>query len=168
MCTFKTFLLATLASTLVSSGLVPPAAEKRALCNADNCLNALKNHAARASAYCTSYTTSAQTATTGFPTCIPQTCGPSRVSSACSCLATTTTTFTTTTFTTTTTPTACPTPTGYFGDNYVANPDFYGMQDQTLAPWVITNEEGSLGCNYVRGYVWGCQTCGSAEDPDAM
>ncbi|MCJ1242118.1 hypothetical protein MMC14_010125, partial [Varicellaria rhodocarpa] len=163
---FETLILATLAPALVSSSVALPAAEKRALCNADNCLNALKNHAASASAYCTSYTTSVQTATTGFPTYIPQTCGPSRVSSACSCLATTTTT--TTTSTTTTTPTACSTPTGYYGDNYVSNPDFYGiMQDQTLAPWVITNEEGSPGCNYVRGYVWGCQTCGSAEDPDA-
>ena len=165
---FKAFVFAALAPTLVSSGIAPPAVEKRAVCNADNCLNALKNHAASASAYCTSYTTSTQTATTGFPTYIPQTCGPSRVSSACSCLATTTTAVLTTTTTTTTSTTACSTPTGYYGNNYVANPDFYGNQDQTLAPWVITNEAGSPGCNYVRGYVWGCQDCGSAEDPDAM
>ena len=57
----------------------------RAQCNEDNCLRALRNHITSASAFCNTYTTSTNTATAGFPTFVPTTCGPTRVSSACSC-----------------------------------------------------------------------------------
>lgn len=141
-------------SPLILAGVAPIRLEKRA-CNADNCLRALEAKPLDASTYCTAYTTSVRTVTTGFPTYIPQSCGPSRVSSACSCLATATAS---------PTPTPCPT------SNVVANPDFYGVHpgDQTLTPWVITSKLGSPGCTYVQGYSYGCQTCGSAQDPDAM
>ena len=84
--------LSLVTSLLVLANPVPeptPAAvlEDRSACTQDNCLRALSNHATSASPYCSSYLTATQTATTGFPTYIPSTCGPSRVSSACTCLA---------------------------------------------------------------------------------
>ena len=143
-----------LTSPLICAATAPIRLEKRG-CKADNCLRALQARPTDASAYCTTYTTSVHTATAGFPAYIPQSCGPSRVSSACSCVATATSF-----------PTSTPCPTG----NVVANPDFFGVNpgDQTLTPWVITNNLGSPGCTFVRGYDYGCQTCGSAQDPDAM
>ena len=58
---------------------------RRAQCSEDNCLRALRNHITSASQFCNTYTTSTNTASTGFPTYVPTTCGPTRVSSACSC-----------------------------------------------------------------------------------
>ena len=66
-------------------------------CNADNCLRAMQNRAATASAFCSAYTTTANTATTALPT-YATACSnaPSRISSACTCLHTATTLSTTT------------------------------------------------------------------------
>ena len=106
-------------------------------CNADNCLRALSGNSASASAYCSAYTTATQTATTGFPTYVPAECGPSRVSSACTCLVTPTSS---------PTPSACPT-----GQQVVQNPGFEGAgypnggDDNTLPPWVITHVTNSSG-----------------------
>ncbi|MCJ1312611.1 Phosphatidylinositol 4-kinase type 2-beta [Agyrium rufum] len=69
----------------------PPSAiiQARAACNEDNCLRALRNQITAASAFCNTYTSATtNTASTGFPTFVPTTCGPSRVSSACSCAVT--------------------------------------------------------------------------------
>ncbi|KAI4214636.1 MAG: hypothetical protein LQ351_002709 [Letrouitia transgressa] len=113
-------------------------------CNADNCLRALFPSASpsalsAASAFCATYTTIINTATTGFPARATGGCGssPSRYSSACSCKPTATTTLTTTT----TTPTCTPTP----ANNLIKNGGF----ECGLAPWVagdVTNTR-----HYVRG-----------------
>lgn len=55
-----------------------------ATCNADNCYRQLAGGSA--SAFCATYTTATSTATTGFPAYVSPSCGPVRVSSACSCL----------------------------------------------------------------------------------
>lgn len=54
-------------------------------CNEDNCLRALRNRAPTASPYCSTYTTTSNTA---VPTWASSQCAsnPTRVSSACSCL----------------------------------------------------------------------------------
>ena len=66
----------------------PSALLARAQCAEDNCLRALRNHITSASSFCNTYATAVQTATDGFPTFVPTTCGPTRVSSACSCAVT--------------------------------------------------------------------------------
>jgi hypothetical protein len=56
-------------------------------CASDNCLRALKRHSA--ADFCSTYTTAISTATTSLPAYVTA-CSdsPSRISSACSCLAT--------------------------------------------------------------------------------
>jgi len=108
-----------------------------AACNADKCLRPLQGNAAAASSYCSTYTKAIATATTGFPSYIPATCGPSRVSSVCACLA-----FSTTGPTTMAHP-ACST------GQVVVNPNFYGLSPlytADVAPWTITYNCGSAGC----------------------
>ena len=55
-----------------------------AACALDNCYNKLRSDSA--SSFCHTYTTAVNTATTGFPSPVYTSCGPSRLSSACSCL----------------------------------------------------------------------------------
>ncbi|KAH8807834.1 ribonuclease Trv [Xylogone sp. PMI_703] len=98
------------------------AATAAASCNADNCLRALRATARidDARAFCATFTTESVTATTGIPSYAVAGCTgnvASRVSSACSCIATsspattTTTTSATTLATSTTTSSAAPTST---------------------------------------------------------
>ncbi|MCJ1244144.1 Phosphatidylinositol 4-kinase type 2-beta [Trapelia coarctata] len=64
-------------------------------CNHDNCYRALAGHSASASAFCATYTTAVQTATTAFPIyATPCSSTPARISSACSCVFPSTTTTT--------------------------------------------------------------------------
>ncbi|KAL9592918.1 MAG: hypothetical protein Q9219_007709 [cf. Caloplaca sp. 3 TL-2023] len=136
-------LVGLLALLTFAHATVPPAElDKRTGCTSDNCLRALKAQPASASAFCSTYTTSTATATTGIPSYIPATCGPTRVSSACSCFVTPTAT-----------PTVCPT------GQVIVWPNFYGCDDTgncdaQLAPWTITHLAGSTGCELGRGYVW--------------
>ncbi|KAL8723973.1 MAG: hypothetical protein Q9181_007047 [Wetmoreana brouardii] len=60
-----------------------------AKCNRDNCLRALAATPTKASAFCSTYTATTNTATTAFPA-YASACAnsPSRVSSACSCVVT--------------------------------------------------------------------------------
>jgi hypothetical protein len=53
-------------------------------CNMDNCYNHMQ-HLPTGSAYCATYTTASVTTTAGFDPTM-QSCGPTRVSSACSCV----------------------------------------------------------------------------------
>lgn len=60
-------------------------------CSSDNCLRALKRYSA--ADFCSTYTTAISTATTALPTYVTACSNsPSRISSACSCLATATVT----------------------------------------------------------------------------
>lgn len=86
-----------------------------AACNADDCSRPLQGNAAAASSYCSTYTKAIATATTGFPSYIPTTYGPSRVSSVCTCLASSTS------GPTTTAQPACST------GQVVLKPSFYGL-----------------------------------------
>ncbi len=86
-----------------------------AACNADDCSRPLQGNAAAASCYCSTYTKATATATTGFPSYIPTTYGPSRVSSVCTCLASSTS------GPTTTAQPACST------GQVVLKPSFYGL-----------------------------------------
>ncbi|KAG6999516.1 mannan endo-1,4-beta-mannosidase B [Physcia stellaris] len=77
---------------LFNSAVVNAAIAAAAGCNADNCLRALfptgtPSAVSSALAFCSTYTTTVNTATTGFPTRATNGCGtsPSRYSSACSC-----------------------------------------------------------------------------------
>lgn len=148
MISFLTFvrLLSFLTILTVAIATVPPAElDKRTGCTSDNCLRALKAQPSSASAFCSTYTTSVATATTGIPSYIPIACAPSRVSSACSCFVTPTAT-----------PTACPTGQvitwpNFYGCNYTS--DYYDCGPQ-LAPWTITHRPGSTGCYLGNGYVW--------------
>ena len=81
------YLLQVSASPAPAPEVTPPALliPRAAQCNEDNCLRALRNHITSASEFCNTYTTSTNTAATDFPTYVPTTCGPTRVSSACSC-----------------------------------------------------------------------------------
>ncbi|CAF9926114.1 MAG: hypothetical protein HETSPECPRED_006259 [Heterodermia speciosa] len=74
----------------ISSAVASPAASPTPVpvCNNDNCNRALRASISAASSFCATYTTSTVTATTGIPTYIPSTCGPSRISSACTCVVT--------------------------------------------------------------------------------
>ena len=74
----------------ISSAAASPAASPTPVpvCNNDNCNRALRASISAASSFCATYTTSTVTATTGIPTYIPSTCGPSRISSACTCVVT--------------------------------------------------------------------------------
>ena len=74
----------------ISSTVASPAATATPtpVCNNDNCNRALRASISAASSFCATYTTSTVTATTGIPTYIPSTCGPSRISSACTCVVT--------------------------------------------------------------------------------
>ena len=130
--------------TFTHASVTPAELEKRTGCTSDNCLRAVKAQPSSASAFCSTYTTSVATATTGIPSYIPSTCGPSRVSSACSCFVTPTAT-----------PTACPT------GQVITWPNFYGCTyndgydcGPQLAPWTITHQVGSTGCYAAQGYVW--------------
>ncbi len=108
-----------------------------AACDADGCLRPLQGNAAAASSYCSTYTKTIATATTGFPSYIPTTCGPSRVSSVCTCLASSTTGPTTTAHP------ACS------AGRVDVNPSFYGLPPlyaADVAPWTITHNGGSAGC----------------------
>ena len=135
-------LLIALAITgLGSASVTPSELNKRLVCNSDNCLRALKAQPSSASAFCSTYTTSSATATTGVPSYIPTTCAPSRVSSACSCFVTPTAT-----------PTACPT------GQVLTNPDFYDCIDDgyggydcdsRLEPWTITHLTSTTGCELI-------------------
>lgn len=90
-------------ATLFLASLLPialghPQQLGRRDCSHDNCLRALLGQSADASAFCATYTTAVQTATTALPTYATQCSNlPSRVSSACSCLNTAAPTTTTTT-----------------------------------------------------------------------
>lgn len=67
-----------------------------------------------------------------IPSYIPTTCSPSRVSSACACIASETSA-----------PAACST------GQVVVNPSFYGpppIPQPQLSPWVIGHDSGSPGC----------------------
>ena len=80
--------------------LAPAAAA--ASCNADNCLRGLRasNRLTEAQAFCGTFTTAPVTATSAIPTFAVQACTgnvASRVSSACSCIATSTSAVPTTT-----------------------------------------------------------------------
>ena len=75
------FISSTVASPAVTATPVP-------VYNNDNCNRALHASISAASSFCATYTTSSVTATTGIPTYIPSTCGPSRISSACTCVVT--------------------------------------------------------------------------------
>ncbi|KAL8640859.1 MAG: hypothetical protein Q9228_002261 [Teloschistes exilis] len=65
-----------------------PTSSPTPVCNQDNCYRALSASISAASAFCATYTTATVTASTGIPTYLPSTCGPSRVSSACTCVIT--------------------------------------------------------------------------------
>lgn len=118
-----------------------------AACVSDNCYNNLNHHSA--STFCSTYTTTVNTASTGLPTYIPTECNYSRLSSACSCLypvsmsttslqatTTTTTTVTVTSVSTTTVTSVQPT-------CILRNGDF------GLDPWVNEDiiNESSYGYN---------------------
>lgn len=94
-----------------------------------------------ASAFCATYTTKKNTATTGFPTRATSACGinTSLYSSACSCKPTYSSTLTTTTATPT--PTCAPTP----SNNIVKNGGF----ECGLASWTATDTYNNK--HYVRG-----------------
>lgn len=64
-------------------------AQTSTLCNHDNCLRGLLAQSKTATAFCSSYTTATNTATTSLPT-YATACSdsPSRISSACGCLMT--------------------------------------------------------------------------------
>ncbi|KAL8693982.1 MAG: hypothetical protein Q9218_001280 [Villophora microphyllina] len=81
------FLLSLLSSTIASPA---PAATPTPtpVCNSDNCNRALRVSISAANSFCATYTTATVTASTGIPTYIPSTCGPSRISSACTCVVT--------------------------------------------------------------------------------
>ena len=79
------YLLAFISSAVASPAVTPTPVP---VCNNDNCNRALRASISAASSFCATYTTSAVTATTGIPTYIPSTCGPSRISSACTCVVT--------------------------------------------------------------------------------
>lgn len=147
-------LVGILAFVTGSSAVLTPLVflDKRAVCNSDNCLRALKAEPLPASAFCSTYTTSSVTATTGIPTYIPTTCAPSRISSACSCFVTPTAS-----------PTACPT------GQVIVNPDFYdcdanGSCGPTLAPWTITHLASTSGCDLITG----CYSCAYDQDPSSV
>lgn len=78
-------------------------------CNHDNCYRALAGSSASASAFCATYTTQTQTATTGLPVYACSS-SPPRLSSACSCVLPFTTTLPATT-PATTAPSSTPSPT---------------------------------------------------------
>ena len=78
--------------------------DTRSGCNADNCLRALQRKGSAANSFCASYIAATTTGVTstlcqskkrkltsnlliGLPSYVPNFCGPSRVSSACSCIA---------------------------------------------------------------------------------
>ncbi|KAL8668245.1 MAG: hypothetical protein Q9202_000223 [Teloschistes flavicans] len=65
-----------------------PSPSPTPVCNQDNCYRALSGSISAASSFCATYTTAIVTASTGTPTYIPSTCGPSRISSACTCVVT--------------------------------------------------------------------------------
>lgn len=71
--------MAALLNLLVTVALI----RTTSACVADNCYNNLNHHSA--SAFCSTYTTTINTATTGLPTYIPTSCY-SRISSVCTCL----------------------------------------------------------------------------------
>lgn len=76
--------------------IATPAA-KELVCNRDNCLRNLVDarYSAKASAFCSTYTTATITAPTAIPTYLAGCAGsPSRVSSACACVVTATPTVT--------------------------------------------------------------------------
>lgn len=123
-------------SAVVFVGAADVRLGKRAGCNADNCLRALEGNSVAASSFCATYSTMTSTATTGFPTYIPTSCGASRVSSACTYLATSTSASP-----------ACST------GQVVVNPSFYGLPPDyisDIAPWTIEHEIGIAdpGCFY--------------------
>lgn len=86
------------------AGVAPFSVNKRGGCNADNCLRALQRKGSVANSFCASYTAATTTEVTsrfsqtkkgmltlkpltGLPSYVPSFCGPTRVSSACSCIA---------------------------------------------------------------------------------
>jgi hypothetical protein len=82
-------------------------------CASNNCVRQLKEGGAPVLSFCATYTTAVHTETTGLPPIVSQ-CdnSPSKISSACSCVATgTLTTTSPTTTSTSTTPTTPPAPT---------------------------------------------------------
>ena len=106
--------------------------EVTASCAADNCYNQISRHGA---GFCATYTTTVNTNTGAIPTYVSASCGPQRVSSACSCLrpassqpATCTGLASTVTITSVSTVTASSTASP--GASRVQNGDFPG-----LAPW---------------------------------
>ena len=128
-------------------------------CNADNCLRALRRYSAEASAFCSTYTTTSNTATTALPTyATPCSYSTSRLSSACTCLDTTTTTTTSSSTTppvnlttkmtlltivliaattTTTTSTTSAAPTYVCCGELITNGDFSSLTDGNPDPWVL-------------------------------
>jgi chitinase len=81
-------------SSTTSTSSVP--ATTPLICNADNCLRQLQHSSASAAAFCATYTTTINTASTGLPTSVSN-CQSSyvRISSACSCLVSSSSTTTT-------------------------------------------------------------------------
>ena len=84
-----------------------------------------------------------QPTTKALPTYVPKACGPSRISSACSCVASSTAA-SSATATPTTAPTACST------GQVVVNPSFYGYPTigGDLSPWTIEHDSGATGCTH--------------------
>ena len=89
---------------IILAGVAPFNLDTRSGCNADNCLRALQRKGSAANSFCASYTAATTTEVTstlcqskkriltsnlliGLPSYVPKICGPSRVSSACSCIA---------------------------------------------------------------------------------
>lgn len=107
-------------------------------CNADNVLRALRSKSADATAFCSTYTLPPPNQP--LPTYVSQ-YPASRVSSACTCLATTATTLSTSTSTsasstTVTSQTASPTPDACVGE-LITNGGFGGYPSYSYAPWVL-------------------------------
>ena len=110
---------------IILAGVAPFNLDTRSGCNADNCLRALQRKGSAANSFCASYTAATTTEVTstlcqskkriltsnlliGLPSYVPKICGPSRVSSACSCIASQTSTSQTST-SQTSAPSACST-----------------------------------------------------------
>ena len=140
-----------IAYTLPTPAPAPVNLEKRQSCNTDNCLRALRGSSLAASAFCTTYTKSIQTATSAIPTYATSGCAdsPSRVSSACSCLVTPPATACLPGAPTQVVQTPgfeCPTPNG-------------SIDQKTYGPWSITDQT-ALGYPYgPEGDIY----CGSTE-----
>ena len=110
-------------------------------CNADNVLRALRSKSADATAFCSTYTLPPPNQP--LPTYVSQ-YPASRVSSACSCLATTATTLSTSTTTSTSSTTATsqtpsPTPDACVGE-LITNGGFGDYPGYSSAPWVLGPE----------------------------